>query len=133
MKNITHSNRRSYRKWSKPGQLTGSITTQAHRDATRNQRKPAYGGMARKVIAYGPRVITSRGVNRYAENDVRPKMNDIRRTGVSIRRGVPVQEYGMNQQGMILRLRPKSWCGKSERREVIKSRREDREAAKANI
>lgn len=77
------------------------------------------------LIPYKPYSLCSRGQNKFGQHDTRPKYNNLKTSGASL----SGDRYKLTRGGVLRRGFSKSWSGKSERRQVIRWRREDRQAA----
>ena len=147
-KQTKHENRKSFKNWAQPGQLTEAVTTKAHVKASASNKDGAFSipllrhinrkhspqgntpfcQMASKQINFGPRSILSRSQNKFGKDNIRPSCRYVLAVTVGNR---PM--YRQMPSGQILSLRPKVARGKAGRRQMLRDRREDRALAAANL
>jgi hypothetical protein len=140
-KQLNPTKRKSFRTWALPGQHGGSPTPnqlrQSFFDKARHRFKSsrAFGAMAsRSVISFARKSIFSLGQNRFGKYpkglaELRPTYRSV----LTLRTVKGKPRFVRDTDGSIRRLSPKAWVGKSDRRQCLRDRREDRRLAAANM
>lgn len=95
--------------------LTGSITSFKHRLATTNRDPQPHAQHATGQIPFKPSTISSRRLNRFSKDDVRPSVSSVTEY---LKAGNTT--YAVLTNGAIVRKSPqRPWRGKDERRIAI--------------